>query len=180
LLPLDDPRWADLRTAYGSAHGIPVLLRSLRAPTTPDARDQVVFDLWSALAHQSDVYTASYAAVPHLVAASAEGGVAQRVELLHLAAAIEAFRHRRSSPEVPANLASAYHHAIGRLGDAACRIPLQGCDRNLVACVTGVIAIGAGQPRLGMAILNLESEVECPHCEQTFAPQGWDLDEPDD
>jgi hypothetical protein len=70
-LPLDSPRWSELDHAYGKAAGIPALLRHLESfpPSSPD--DEPWFSLWSALAHQGDVYPASFAAVPHVVRALA-------------------------------------------------------------------------------------------------------------
>jgi len=70
LLDLDDRRWAELTHAYGSAADIPPLLRHLREfPPATDYRAEPYFSLWTALCHQGPVYPASYAAVPHLVAA---------------------------------------------------------------------------------------------------------------
>jgi hypothetical protein len=47
---------------------IPPRLRQLRTfPSARDYQSQPYFSLWSALCHQGDVYTASYAAVPYLV-----------------------------------------------------------------------------------------------------------------
>ena len=57
-LPLDSPRWPELNHAYGKASDIPALLRQLDSfpPSGPD--DEPWFSLWSALAHQGDVYPA--------------------------------------------------------------------------------------------------------------------------
>ena len=67
MLPLDSDRWADLQHAYGSADDIPDLLLKLRK--LPDSKNnkEPWFSLWSSLAHQGDVYSASFAAVPHVV-----------------------------------------------------------------------------------------------------------------
>ena len=68
VLALDAPRWAELRTAYGAAGDIPEMLRDLESvPNSKDYRDEPWFSIWSALAHQGDVYSASFAAVPHVV-----------------------------------------------------------------------------------------------------------------
>jgi hypothetical protein len=68
MLSLDDPRWNELNDAYGSAAKIPSLLRQLGANTKPSngVESELWFSLWSALYHQGDIYTASYAAVPHI------------------------------------------------------------------------------------------------------------------
>jgi hypothetical protein len=65
-LSLDDTRgWADLKHAYGSAGDIPHLMQQLLALSASSGRDEPWFSPWSALAHQGDVYSASFAAVPH-------------------------------------------------------------------------------------------------------------------
>jgi hypothetical protein len=61
VLSLDDPRWATLRHAYGTAQDVPDMLR--RLAETKDAWDEI----WSALCHQGSIYSASYAAAPHIV-----------------------------------------------------------------------------------------------------------------
>jgi len=71
MLELSSPRWGELRDAYGSAAKIPELLRQLSALPRDDGSSEPWFTLWSALAHQGDVYSASFAAVPHVVAAIA-------------------------------------------------------------------------------------------------------------
>ena len=69
MLSLDSERWRDLRHAYGAAEDIPELLKQLESH--PDDGDDAEpwFSLWSALAHQGDVFQASFAAIPHVVAA---------------------------------------------------------------------------------------------------------------
>lgn len=65
MLPLDSPQWATLKHAYGPAKETPQLLKRLREPSawTDASREK----LWSSLCHQGSTYSASYAAVPHLV-----------------------------------------------------------------------------------------------------------------
>lgn len=66
-LSLDDPRWADLGDAYGSAADIPAAIRRL-ADGDLDATEL----LWGHLCHQGTVTHAAYAALPHLVAIAAQ------------------------------------------------------------------------------------------------------------
>ena len=68
MLTGDDERWSALEHAYGEASDIPVLLRQLaNFPPHEDHRAEPYFSLWSALCHQGDVYSASYAAVPEII-----------------------------------------------------------------------------------------------------------------
>lgn len=59
MLELSSSRWGDLGDAYGSAARIPELLRQLSALPDDDGSSEPWFSLWSALAHQGDVYSAS-------------------------------------------------------------------------------------------------------------------------
>lgn len=69
MLSLNDPDWRELEHAYGQAGNVPDLLRQLEHSPEPQGsyRDEPWFSLWSSLCHQGDVYSASYAAVPHVV-----------------------------------------------------------------------------------------------------------------
>jgi hypothetical protein len=72
-LPLDSDRWAELEHAYGEASDVPAWLEALgRGDETiewdEEGEVEIWHPIWSALCHQGSVYTASHAAVPHLVA----------------------------------------------------------------------------------------------------------------
>jgi hypothetical protein len=71
VLSLQSARWSELQHAYGRAADIPSLLEHLRELPKSEGEAEPWFTLWSALAHQGDVYSASFAAVPHVVAALA-------------------------------------------------------------------------------------------------------------
>src|SRR5689334_22771197 len=73
MLKLDSRKWATLSHAYGSASDIPQLIAQLRA-ASPEAWDAINQELMAAILHQGDVYTATYAAVPHLLAYAEELG----------------------------------------------------------------------------------------------------------
>jgi hypothetical protein len=69
-LSLEDARcWAHLKRAYGSARDIPGLLQQLLTLPASSGGDEPWFSLWSALAHQGNVYSASFAAVSHVTRA---------------------------------------------------------------------------------------------------------------
>ena len=107
--------WTKLQHAYGSAGDIPALLaraRTTRAPTKHT--DEPWFTLWSALYHQDDIYSASYAAVPDLVAMASECGAGIAAESLFLAASIELRRHESGAPTLPAELRAVYDQALAR------------------------------------------------------------------
>jgi hypothetical protein len=69
MIELDSSDWHVLRHAHGPAIDVPLLLCQLSANPRPqnDHRGEPWISLWSSLCHQGDVYSASYAAVPHVV-----------------------------------------------------------------------------------------------------------------
>lgn len=111
--------WNKLRHAYGNAADIPQLLKQARrAPAGGSYKDEPWFSLWSALYHQADVYTASYAAVPELLAiaqARQENHAAAR-ECVLLAGMIELDRAKpdegRLPPPIPPHLVTTYYSAL--------------------------------------------------------------------
>lgn len=113
MLELDDPRWATLSHAYGQASDVPHLLAGAGEDTRPGHQPgSTWFDLWSALCHQGDTYTASYAAVPHLVALAPGHLARKRYDPLLLAACIELARLEGHGPAIPPELVSAYSESI--------------------------------------------------------------------
>ena len=61
--------WKSLEHAYGTASDIPALLENIRGfPSEASWQSEPWFSLWSALYHQGDIYPASIAAVPTIVA----------------------------------------------------------------------------------------------------------------
>ena len=69
MLSLDSLRWAELQQGYGNAADIPSLLFDLTRLPRSEGETEPWFSLWSALAHQGDVFSASFAAVPHVIEA---------------------------------------------------------------------------------------------------------------
>jgi hypothetical protein len=107
--------WSTLAQAYGSAENIPALL--VRAET--DTRGGHVqgstwFDLWSALCHQGDSYTGSYAAVPHLVQLAERPAYRIQYDPLFLAACIDLSRLEGCGPDLPDDLVVLYRAALRR------------------------------------------------------------------
>jgi hypothetical protein len=94
MLELDDPRWGELRHAYGFASDTPGLLRRLESGSTSAGRDEPWFTLWSSLAHQVDVYPASFAAVPHVIRVLASAPTTSDVSFLHFPSWVEICRQR--------------------------------------------------------------------------------------
>jgi hypothetical protein len=119
MLDLSSPLWAELRHAYGPATDIPNLLAQLRA-APPEATwlfqdwdAEPLVSLGNALVHQCDVYPASYAALPHLVAIAAKQPAANRVICLNLVGCIAMGQQLDNAPAIPEQLQAAYATALG-------------------------------------------------------------------
>ena len=113
MLELTDQKWNELTHAYGSAANIPELLNSLSTtPKHESYRDEPYFTLWSALCHQGDVYTASYAAFPYLIGACEENPKRTNWSVLQLAVHIEMARLTNpKAPNIPDFLGESYFQA---------------------------------------------------------------------
>jgi len=158
VLDLDDRRWAELTHAYGPAADIPALLRQLRTfPTATGYRAEPYFSLWSALCHQGDVYSASYAAVPHLVAALL-GAAASPMHRspLQLIVCIEIGRANGKGPEVPVELTAPYREALHRLPEVVHAMTGVAWDEEGCLIAASAMAVANGHARLAEAFLELE------------------------
>lgn len=148
MLALDDPRWAELRHAYGSATDTPILLKSLEANPNQEAGDPLTSDdpwnlLWGSICHQGSVYSASYAAVPHLIRIASLAADPSPIEYLLLPAYIV---RGRSAP-MPPYLEESYTEAVARLP-------------GLIPRMVGADLDGRNAPAITDALLML-----CGHCE---------------
>jgi hypothetical protein len=113
MIPLDSNEWSHLSHAYGEASDIPALLQELEAlPSDSEPETEPYFSLWSAICHQGDVYTASYAAVPHIVRIIGSARRHVPWTLFQMIACIEIARATGRGPEVPANLRPSYDAAL--------------------------------------------------------------------
>ena len=154
MLNLDSPVWSELRHAYGTASDIPPLIRQLQGLPTSAGNDEPWFTLWSALAHQGDVYDASFAAVPHVVAALAQDPLSADETYFQFPAWVEICR-AKSGIEVPESLASSYFEALSRLPSLVAAASVRFWDAGFLACALSAIAAAKGQPEIAEAVLEL-------------------------
>lgn len=176
MLSLNSPLWKELTHAYGSADDIPSLLEQLKTAGPQKEYDsEPWFSLWSALCHQYDVYSASYAAVPHIIAIAGIKPPSGRLDHLYLAASIEAFRHLPDAPPIPAELQEAYVLAIEQATKLTIECLEQDWQEADYRILLGVLAISRCHSRLGNAIFELAEETFCPNCQTSFISSGYDL-----
>jgi hypothetical protein len=160
MLSLDDARWGQLQDAYGTGSEIPDLLRALAASTAPKRSytEEPWYSLWSRLCHQGDVYTGSYAAVPHIVKIVTETPTPVDFSFFLLPASIEVARHTRRGPQIPDDLAQGYDRAIALLADAVSLHRAEPWNREMLLSAIAAQAVAKGHMEIAEALMNLDAE----------------------
>jgi len=155
MLDLDSPEWSTLQHAYGSASDIPDLLRQLESLPSSEGNMEPWFSIWSSLAHQGDVYTASFAAVPHVVRFVASNPSAASFVYFQFPAWVEICRQRHAIT-VPSDLRGDYFDALKRLGSLVCTVIDKSWDRDFLVCALAAVAVSKGFALVGEAIQELD------------------------
>jgi len=176
MLHLSSPRRNKLAQAYGSAEGIPALLIQLKtSPPSESYQSEPWNSLCGTVCHQSDVYTASYAAVPHIIHLGLKRPVSERFDFILMSAKIEAMRRKKASPRVPRDLKSSYEDAI-RSGYALGKSSLDhSWSEQEYRVMLGALLVFRGNPALGNMLLDFDGDCQCANCETDFPPPGYDL-----
>jgi hypothetical protein len=160
MLSLDSPACDQLRHCCGPASNIPDLLRSLAANPQPTKGDDGPWEsLWSLLCHQGDIYTASYAAVPHIIAIALNAKGPIDFGFLLLPARIEIARKRKRGPDIPQEFEWDYFAALRKLIECAARHAASDWDLSMLLSVLAAIAAAKGQPGLADLLTELPSSV---------------------
>ncbi len=165
MLALDDPRWGELRQAYGPADGIPEILRTLeRGDSVSGGAEDVWDDIWSSLCHQGTVYTASYAAVPHIVRIGAAVPLADQNKFWAFVGAVAV---STDAAPVPEFLRPAYEEAVQRAELHALDCFRPGIDEEsawwLLIAVAGLRRLTSIEDAL-QGLLSEEICTSCPRC----------------
>jgi hypothetical protein len=155
MLSLDSPIWSTLRHAYGSATDVPKLLQQLESFPESKGNADPWFSIWSALAHQGDVYTASFAAVPHVVRILASDPSAASFSYFQFPAWVEICRQRHAM-DVPDDLEGDYFAALTMLGSLVGTVIDKTWDRDFLVCALAALAVSKGFALVGEAIQELD------------------------
>jgi hypothetical protein len=146
MIELSAVNWKAMSHAYGSAENIPILLLRAENDTRGGHVDgSTWFELWSALCHQGDTYTASYAAVPFLVQLAERPNYQSQYDPLLLAASIEVSMLEGNGPDMPDDLVMTYRNALAHGLDLAERALKQPLDRIAQRAYRGCVAAFLGQ-----------------------------------
>jgi hypothetical protein len=156
VLSLQSERWSELQHAYGSAADVPALLERLSDLPASDGTTEPWFTLWSALAHQGDVYSASFAAVPHVVAALAIAPAKAGATFLQFPAWVEICRAKKQV-DVPEDLKTSYFESLARLPGLVAQAANREWEADYLACALAAIAAVKGQHVIAEAVLEMSS-----------------------
>jgi hypothetical protein len=157
VLSLRSSRWQQLQHAYGTAGDIPDLLEQLDSQPKDDGVSAPWFPLWSALIHQGDVYSASFAAVPHVIAALSRAPAAAHESYFHFPAWVEICREKQGV-EVPSELRDAYFGSLSKLPHLVSLAAANAWDRGFLACALAAAAVAKGQHAVAEALLEMAEE----------------------
>jgi hypothetical protein len=111
VVPLDSPRWKTLEHAYGAAGDVPDLIQAIEAEKMPNYCDGGTwFEVYSSLYHQYSTYSATYAALPHIVRIAETGTLGQRLAVMCLAGEIQV--HGHADETIPSDLLPEFELAM--------------------------------------------------------------------
>lgn len=157
MLALNSPDWGDIRTAYGSASNIPPLLAKLKDfPVSNSHEDEPWFSLWSALCHQGDVFSASFAAIPHVVEALSGDPSRADFNYFQLPVCVELARFDKGL-QVPDGLDSAYGEALARLPGIAAKAAIAGWRDEKCAMALAATAIATGKYETARLLVEIDT-----------------------
>jgi hypothetical protein len=164
MLSLDSTRWGELTQAYGTAEDVPRLLEALACIGSERAREEVWFALWRTLHRTGEAYSASYAAVPHLLAISGGFGLRERAQGVHLVTRIEVSRRDAASAAMPDDLVESYAAAVESLPAFVAASTGESWPADIAQIFSAAMLAGKRQPDLARGVLELGKALTCPTC----------------
>lgn len=157
-ITLESSNWTQLAHAYGTAQNIPELISQLyKKSNTPNKKTWD--ELWSTLVHQGDVYSASFAAVPHFVAIMQNNPLSFNYNFMAIVAAIETAR-RENNVDLPKELEVHYLKAISLLPFIIAASSVRNWDENLLISSLSAIAAIKGHVKIANKVLEIPELLE--------------------
>lgn len=155
---LDSDEWSELQHAYGSAADVPALLHAIEAfPVQEEFDSEPWFTLWSSLYHQGRVYSASFAAVPHIVRVLSTAPSRATFDFFLLPACIEVGRVANETA-VPEKLNDAYFEALAELPRLAADAARKGWDAETCMAALAATAAATGQHLLAQLLIEMSED----------------------
>jgi hypothetical protein len=132
-------------------------LRQLETyPLVRGADSEPFFSLWSALCHQGDVHTASYAASPIILSLAQAQPEKATYDYLLLPTSIEIARLTGRGPELRGDLSADYLGAVQSIPKIVGSFAASRLDETFALTCAAAIAVAGGHALQAEAILELE------------------------
>lgn len=168
MLPLDSPKWGELDYAYGTAEKIPDAIRSMEEPVDVKFFDEFGNDIF----HSSTIYSATFAAIPHLAAIAARrspSDLHRHGLIVFIGHVAESYFFFNYQPFCPAELLPDFEKS---LNDTKAMIleslATEWSDDDFRQLLYGLAALG-NHCALACA---LDGRVGCPECGTAIDPFG--------
>lgn len=110
------------------------------------------------MAHQNDVYSASFAAVPHVVRALSTSPLTAGSNYFQFPAVVEAWR-RKSGVAVPDDLRGDYFAALAALPALVAQAAGREWDGDFLPCALSAVAASKGFGSIAEAVLEMTPDV---------------------
>jgi len=151
MTSLNDPIWQQLTGGYKHLYDASVILKRL-ASTNHQSEESVIWEeIWNELHHQGDLGTASYLAIPQIVAIAKSKGIIDS-NTFSFIAVVEIERHRETNPDIPPEYTKEYHDALNELPDLVKLIQGESWDGNLASNVLRALAAANSQIKMAEII----------------------------
>jgi hypothetical protein len=184
MLPLDDPSWAQLSYAYGSASTLPKVILHLQdcIDSGAEPNDDLMDTLWDTC-HQWTTYDSTYATLPHLVricARSRPEDTSRIMILTWIGWCVACLRLNQT--EAPDQLVDWFEESVPVARDLIAQsLPYVDVRETAYELRTlrGLLAAFAtchGNASLGFVLYELEAGgTKCGHCGNFFQPMKSSL-----
>jgi hypothetical protein len=161
VLALDDPKWNDLQSNYGTGSSV---ARLISRAVAGEALDDWYDDLFQELLHQYTLSQSAYAALPHLVEIARQRPET-RMHLLVLIGACCAHSGDPGLPALPAEFKEEWHSAIKEALTLITALLAEGqFTENEMRYLLASLAALHGHLQLSQIIEALDVEIECSQC----------------
>lgn len=157
-LDLRSSRWPALEQAFGSAEDIGRLLAAMYEADDEATRTELWYGAWATLCPGDRVFSASFAAVPHLLLIAESRDFGERVAALHLVTQIEISRHAPGAPTIDDDLVMAYASAIESLPHRVAELQAATWDPSTAQVLAAALLAGKRQHVLAHAVLRHGSD----------------------
>jgi hypothetical protein len=170
MLPLDDPRWPDLRSRNGDATWVAERLKALQQ--RPD--DLAAFqDLWPWLCSEGTAWSGAYAAVPHVVTLAKRLPPIRRFEYLYFVGLVVmcSCTDSSESQEIKPYLRESYGRAVADALPLLAETLVCPHDATETRYVLAAAAALMGHTKLADVLNDLDCICqECPNCGECVYP----------